>query len=557
MSQQRRFEGPDVRALLDEICTTYGTEEPTISRAETFRTGGVLGFFQRECYRLVVDEPALPAAPTATAATAAATAPTAATAATAPTVGTAPAAVTTTQLPEVTPASVVAAYSEAAMTPVASSEELTAAEFLDGVATPGDDSGLCWGTRAVDPFASVADSAMDDTVVLSTARMAPALPAIKPLPAIQPLPPLPAEDWEPPVMDALPSFDEILRRVAQAVEAPITPHIEAEPVEWPRVDKSGAYVPAHFATAKASDPVVESDQIVAVPDGRTASDYRRTSVDGETSAFNPPVDTLAAGEPVPVRASLADRIAGPIAVEPASPVAGRPVDGGLIDRLARLGLPSSVAGSIERTASEGWSVEASILNAMADLPSAAAPALTAGSVVVVIGPAGRADAEAMRMAAELGEERTHIGFIRSSAGASEFVAERPSDLISVLAVEAPAGARSTVLAWARRLMDELQPELVVAVVDAMYKNDDLAAWITTLGGVDTLVVDHIESTSSPAGILELGLPVGRLGEQAATPARWAATIADRLADAGHADTLDPIDSASAATADRRLDAEVG
>ena len=56
MSQPNQFEGPDVRVLLDEICSKYGTE-PTISRAETFRTGGVLGFFQREHYRLVVDEP--------------------------------------------------------------------------------------------------------------------------------------------------------------------------------------------------------------------------------------------------------------------------------------------------------------------------------------------------------------------------------------------------------------------------------------------------------------------------------------------------------------------
>ena len=54
MSQPRQFEGPDVRALLDEIRATYGSD-PVISRAETFRTGGVLGFFQREKFRLVVD----------------------------------------------------------------------------------------------------------------------------------------------------------------------------------------------------------------------------------------------------------------------------------------------------------------------------------------------------------------------------------------------------------------------------------------------------------------------------------------------------------------------
>lgn len=61
MSRQKQFEGSDVRLLLDEIRGVYGGD-PTIAKAETFRTGGLLGFFQRERYRLTVDAKGAPAA---------------------------------------------------------------------------------------------------------------------------------------------------------------------------------------------------------------------------------------------------------------------------------------------------------------------------------------------------------------------------------------------------------------------------------------------------------------------------------------------------------------
>jgi hypothetical protein len=52
----KSFEGPDVQVLLDQIRADLGPGAK-INGAEKIRVGGVLGFFAKEHFRVVVEEP--------------------------------------------------------------------------------------------------------------------------------------------------------------------------------------------------------------------------------------------------------------------------------------------------------------------------------------------------------------------------------------------------------------------------------------------------------------------------------------------------------------------
>ncbi len=101
--------------------------------------------------------------------------------------------------------------------------------------------------------------------------------------------------------------------------------------------------------------------------------------------------------------------------------------------------------------------------------------------------------------------------------------ERPSVVVidTELAAEKPA--------WAYHVLAALEPEATWGVVDATRKTEDVAAWISGLGGVDALAVNDIDATASPAAVLQLDVPVGRIDGRPATPALWAALLTERVA----------------------------
>ena len=96
----------------------------------------------------------------------------------------------------------------------------------------------------------------------------------------------------------------------------------------------------------------------------------------------------------------------------------------------------------------------------------------------------------------------------------------------LVAVDAPIGLRHTT--WTRHVLDVLEPAAVWAVVDAQRKPEDVVAWGERIGGVDAVAIDRTGETASPAAILTTGLPVSLLDGHAATPARWAAVLDERL-----------------------------
>jgi hypothetical protein len=69
----------------------------------------------------------------------------------------------------------------------------------------------------------------------------------------------------------------------------------------------------------------------------------------------------------------------------------------------------------------------------------------------------------------------------------------------------------------RRILDRLEPTITWAVVDASRKAEDVGHRITLLGGVDVIAITGIADTISPAAILSLGIPIGRIGSNPSTP----------------------------------------
>jgi len=84
------------------------------------------------------------------------------------------------------------------------------------------------------------------------------------------------------------------------------------------------------------------------------------------------------------------------------------------------------------------------------------------------------------------------------------------------------------LRWARDILDNLEPTVTWAIVEAGWKREDIAHRIEELGGVDVLALDGLDDTVSPAGALELGIPVGRLAEEHASPLTWTELLLERL-----------------------------
>lgn len=537
-----------MRVLLDEICTTYGSE-PTIARAETFRTGGVLGFFQREHYRLVIDEQT--AAGSAQPVTAAA-----------PVKKKAGGSLSALRLSGLAVADEISASDEITTGDgITTGEEITAAEFFAQMdAEQADTTPATAGGG--DPWAALADEMEDDTVIAPAA--------------------LDASWGAPAVIDDLPTFDEVLRRVATMVDAP-----EVSPVEWPKVprqtgnewaepavgypsshvldavaqlealtqpgaltattpvavaetapaagtitDLAAELSPAEMTPAAPAASFDHEDTIVAIHEGNTVSVYSRKT-EGEALTM--------AGQ------DLVARLSGTDASDDTTETNRELVEvhRRLARRLMDAGLGPAAASAVRASVSAGGGLESALIEAMESLPVADRAPRQAGSLILVVGPGGRAGDEAVRLAAEVGTDPAEVVFatdrrpvwatpeellVRSAGDATSLAPTMRADAVGIVAVDAPSGSKSATLLWARRVIDAFDPTHVVAIADAMHKSEDVAAWIAAIGGVDAIVVDNVDTTASPARLTELGLPVSRLGDQPATPARWAATILDRVAD---------------------------
>lgn len=84
------------------------------------------------------------------------------------------------------------------------------------------------------------------------------------------------------------------------------------------------------------------------------------------------------------------------------------------------------------------------------------------------------------------------------------------------------------IAWGRLAVSSLRPTMRWGAVSATRKAEDVSIWARSIGGLHALAVTGMSETATPAGILDAGVPVGRIDGQVASPDLWLRLLNDRL-----------------------------
>jgi hypothetical protein len=200
-------------------------------------------------------------------------------------------------------------------------------------------------------------------------------------------------------------------------------------------------------------------------------------------------------------------------------------------RLAALGLPPELVPS---TAAAG-DLRGALVQRLAQLPAPPMLPTCAGVVVAVVGIGTAPIALARRLADEMELEGDSIVLATpepvsdlshpDEAAVFRRGLRRRADPTIVACSTGPGRAQ---LGWAHRMLDKLEPTLTWAVVESSCKAEDVGHRVALLGGVDVLALTGLADTTSPAAVLSLGIPVGRIGATPATPAAWADLLIERL-----------------------------
>jgi hypothetical protein len=264
------------------------------------------------------------------------------------------------------------------------------------------------------------------------------------------------------------------------------------------------------------EPVVEPDPVIDPPVSPQAH-YRRVTTDQVASpTVAAPMPTLPAPtpQPAPPRTAPAPRH-----------------DVSSDARLRALGLPHELVPSQAAAAD----LRTALFQRLSQLPPPPMIPRMAGVVVAVVGIGTAPIALSRRIADELEIDPDHI-VLATPEPMSEL--SHPDDAAmsrrswrrreEPTVVACSIGAGRAQLGWAHRMLDKLEPTVTWAVVEASCKPDDIAHRVSLLGGVDVLALNGIADTVSPASVLGLGIPVGRLGSKYATPAAWADLLIERL-----------------------------
>lgn len=213
---------------------------------------------------------------------------------------------------------------------------------------------------------------------------------------------------------------------------------------------------------------------------------------------------------------------------PSAPVATRLID---------LGVPRPLANRVT-----GTDVFGEVLAALRTMPPPPRPPRGAGEVLVIAGEMTYAMPIAQTVARSLHLDPNRILLAGPSIAGTGLPASRRisgpaeaerrarhlhrSDVPHVVVVDAPVTAGDD--GWVRSIADALDATALWAAVDATRKLADTARHLSTMGRVDALAVYAAAVCSDPAGVLALNVPVALLDGRPATPAAWAALLAERL-----------------------------
>lgn len=492
MARQLVYEGPDLQHLLQQVIDEHGPAR--IHPPERRRKGGVLGFFAREVYVITVDVDA---------------------------------PVTTANGAGKEPTGLPAAPVDAA--PVDATARTATA--VTG-AHPGQlfgygsgSGGASLGPEAVQtPLSALVESTEDDADLGSAGRNG-SVPAYG------------ADHQGRDLTGTNPSVGDL--SVAPSGVDRVPRHAVS-----PETDKPFGEVLSEVASSLGEEPGTFR------PDPDRLRRPRRLTAGGDTAG---PVEVPASlsdpgGAPgddpgpetfeeMPEDEALLDDEGRPAAVQlPLIQIEEEPPDLGatIVDLLRAAGFPEHLLPRAPLLP-EHSTIEA----VFAALPEPPPLPSEAGGLVAVVGSAGLVRPVANAVALTVGCPRDEVAVASTTASdrharpeyrartAAQAAAMSPGwrrDRVGVVAVYAPPlGADQR---WTRQMLRALRPSCVWGMAGATTKPDDVRRWIAAIGGVDALAVTEVAATATPAAILSLGIPVSRLDDEAATPARWASVVAD-------------------------------
>jgi hypothetical protein len=200
-------------------------------------------------------------------------------------------------------------------------------------------------------------------------------------------------------------------------------------------------------------------------------------------------------------------------------------------RLVALGLPVDLAPTTAVTGD----LRTALCQRLAQLPPPPVLPRTTGVVIAIVGIGTAPIALARRLADELDIDPAHVLLATPEAMSDVSHPEEAEAFrrscrrrAEPTIVACSIGTGRAQLGWAHRILDRLEPTITWAVVDASCKAEDVGHRITLLGGVDVIAITGIADTISPAAILSLGIPIGRIGSNPSTPAVWADLLMERL-----------------------------
>jgi hypothetical protein len=466
--QLKSFEGPDVQVLLDQIRAELGPGAK-INGAQKVRVGGVLGFFAKEHYRVVVETP-----------------------------GT-----TSDESP-----SEAVSEAGASSTDDRSSRRVRrnkAARADTGVEAESALSAQALPAQAVpapmvptDVFSAMAEATDDVNDVASVPPV-----SVPPLPVVPaPVPPVPvaqASGETAPTEEGAESFDAVLSRVATTLGA--DPADEAVSGHGHSNGNGNAGHGTGFAP-EAGGPV-PGDPVAGPPVG----------IASKAALFLAETVTGPAGPHQAVAAALRGTGLDPSVVAPVTEGLrhGAGLEALLLHALG--GLPPAPA--VPRRA-----------GSLLVVVGAGSPARRLAAALA--GEVGTDPTEVPFCSRDGGASALVTGrlLVRSAEDAAELAPGWRRSRPAVVVVD--AAVTGSPRSWATHLIASLRPTAVWGVVESTAKTEDIHAWAEALGGIDALALENLEATVSPASALAVGIPVARIDGQPATAARWVAAIVDRV-----------------------------
>ncbi len=518
------LEGPDIRALLEQVQEQYGPQA-RIVHAEKVRSGGVGGFFAKQRFEVTVEVDDDAVAGTALGDQADDVAALVERFGSgSPEDGPAP---SITEMPAVPPRP--ARTMDAARIEPLRAVGGTVPVAAVGSVLRGDAAAVAAPMPPVDQLLAAADRADERA---AEPRRSPGL-----VPAALTDPVVPGET---PVLEAATRASGVapfpLTKVGRDAAISDEPTPLSDLVGWLQSQQDAL---AEAAAAKAAEQAPAAPSAPRVDPATLAGIVARAGLASlaDTHASADAVVAPSAVEPVPLAQPVAPVLPAPGHDPAATPLAVAAEAAAREPEPVTAAAPSSIASV---TALPGVDVTV----------PAPRPPRRPGDVLVILGDAASAWETASTLATSLRIPRSRVRLVSYDAGvvgvdALDVARDVPSARLvgaqlgmertpGIVVVDTPLSLVADPVGcdWTADVVEAIAPAAVWAVVDATRRSEDLVRWLSVLPQLEALAVHSVGLTSDPEAVHRLGVPVAMIDGRPAgnAPAAAAGTAAAPAAD---------------------------